>query len=277
MAIGAAMMAGGALAGALGSKGGERKTRSKASLPGFLRRPMEDSVERGERAIQNTGFVPMTSGQRESLGQAERFAENFSPETVSVGSDLARSTLSGEFLDPSTNPGLQGTLDAATGRIMDEFQQNILPEIGSAAQRAGAFGGSRQGIAEGLAAGETSRAVGDTVSQILGENFARERGLQLATLQQAPALQAAEVRGGLLPSEILGQVGSARRSEAQAQESFPAQREMQMQQFLTGFAPNFRRQTQTTQRRQNPWVGAMQGATGGAQLFHAGNEAGIFS
>jgi hypothetical protein len=49
------------------------------------------------------------------------------------------------------NPYLQGQIDQLGGDIQRNLTQNILPSIGSGAAMAGSLGGSRQGIAEGMA------------------------------------------------------------------------------------------------------------------------------
>lgn len=69
------------------------------------------------------------------------------------------------------NPYSQAAMDSATRQITDNFVQSVLPQLGSAAQRAGAWGGSRQGIVEGLAAGETAKAVGDTAANLAARNY----------------------------------------------------------------------------------------------------------
>jgi hypothetical protein len=75
------------------------------------------------------------------------------------------------------NPYLQNMIDTATRPLTENFTQNVLPTLGSAAQRAGAFGGSRQGIVEGLAAGETAKAIGDVSSGLSYDAY--NRALQL--------------------------------------------------------------------------------------------------
>ncbi len=69
------------------------------------------------------------------------------------------------------NPYAQASMDSATRQITDNFVQSVLPKLGSVAQQSGAWGGSRQGIVEGLAAGETAKAVGDTASQLAAKNY----------------------------------------------------------------------------------------------------------
>lgn len=76
----------------------------------------------------------------------------------------------GEILTAG-NPYSQAAMDSATRQITDNFTQQVLPQLGSAAQRSGAWGGSRQGIVESLAAGETAKAVGDTAAELAARNY----------------------------------------------------------------------------------------------------------
>lgn len=69
------------------------------------------------------------------------------------------------------NPYAKAAMDSATRQITDNFTQSVLPQLGSEAQRSGAWGGSRQGIVEGLAAGETAKAVGDTAANLAAKNY----------------------------------------------------------------------------------------------------------
>lgn len=58
-----------------------------------------------------------------------------------------------------SNPFLNPYMDALSGSF-DEIRKRSLSSVGDAAQLAGAFGGSRQGVAEGTALGEIGREEG---------------------------------------------------------------------------------------------------------------------
>lgn len=65
-------------------------------------------------------------------------------------------------------------------QMTDNLQRNILPGIGRGAVAAGGYGGSRQGIAEGLAIGETNRGIGDALTNLYAGQYNADRnyGLQ---------------------------------------------------------------------------------------------------
>lgn len=50
-----------------------------------------------------------------------------------------------------SNPWVKQQQDAITGKVTQNLLQNVMPNIGSGAESVGGYGGSRQGIAQGLA------------------------------------------------------------------------------------------------------------------------------
>jgi hypothetical protein len=91
--------------------------------------------------------------------------------------------------DPGSNPYLTRALQAGTDLNRQAFnnlqqdatrnlQENVLPSIRSGAIAAGGFGGSRQGIAEGKALGDFSRAQQNAASQFGAQNTAAITGAQ---------------------------------------------------------------------------------------------------
>lgn len=106
-----------------------------------------------------------------------------------VGMDAARQLLSAG--DPSSNQYFQSALSSAMRPVTEQFQEQVLPGIRRGAVGAGQAGGSRQGIAEGLASRGYMDTMGDIASNMGNQAYAQ--GLQ--------AMQA----GGSLASGLLGQ------------------------------------------------------------------------
>lgn len=86
------------------------------------------------------------------------------------------------------NPYLQEVEQRAGDALQRQLAQTQ-NQIASQAVQARAFGGSRQGIQEGVAAAEASRAMGDLSARLRSEGFQQAAGLQQA--DQARAMQAA--------------------------------------------------------------------------------------
>lgn len=73
--------------------------------------------------------------------------------------------------DARLNPQLQEAMNAATRPLYENLQEQVLPNIRHTAIAQGPFGGSRQQIAEGLAAGRTQRAAGDVNARMAQEAY----------------------------------------------------------------------------------------------------------
>jgi hypothetical protein len=64
------------------------------------------------------------------------------------------------------NPYLPAASQAITNQVNQNLQQNQLPGINSGAIAAGGFGGSRQGIAQGLAIGQTNQGLSNSLANL---------------------------------------------------------------------------------------------------------------
>ena len=74
------------------------------------------------------------------------------------------------------NPYFQQVLDTTLGRMGDAHKSN-LNAIGDNAISAGAFGGSRHGVAEGVANSEYAKAVGDVTANVSANAFNTAAGM----------------------------------------------------------------------------------------------------
>jgi len=107
-----------------------------------------------------------------------------------------------------TQQAMQGPLNVGayanpyTGAVIDRTQQDIerqrqmaMNTLGAQATAANAFGGSRQGVAEGVMAGEYGRMAGDIAAQQRQQNYSQ--ALQAAMADRQARLGAASQLGGL--------------------------------------------------------------------------------
>jgi hypothetical protein len=86
----------------------------------------------------------------------------------------------------TANPYLDNIAAGITRQSNQNLQENVLPGIGQGAQGAGAYGGSRQGIAEGLAIGRAQSGLNDSLAGLYGGDFnnSMNRNLQKYTSDQ---------------------------------------------------------------------------------------------
>lgn len=100
------------------------------------------------------------SGMQSQLGYAN---DVYAPATQQY-----QNFLQGMMQAPDTvasNPAVMNMINAQGSLINDQLTRNWLPQIRSGAIGAGQYGGSRQGIAEGLAMGEASKALANSAAQ----------------------------------------------------------------------------------------------------------------
>lgn len=150
-----------------------------------------------------------TAGQEDILGAA---APGGSQQTLAnTAAGGANFLGSGAALDPSTNPALQDTINAATLPIQQNLTESTLPAVRSAATQTGQFGSSRQGIAEGLAAGRASQAEGATAAGIANQGYQSGLDAMIKNLALIPQTQQAQLAPGLATSGV----GDVRQSMSQ--------------------------------------------------------------
>jgi hypothetical protein len=189
-----------------------------------------------------------------------------------VGGNFTNSYLAGEsnFLDPNNiynperMPGYARAREGVMTDVNNNLQRNILPSIRSSASANGVYGGSRQGIAEGLAAGEASRSVGDTLARMDMDAYGQGLGMYNAAAGRAPTSYGL----GLAPSSTLQGIGEQYRADSQRNIDADMARwnfqqlapllNLQNFQGLTGTAGQYGGTTTGTQVQQggggNPWM-----------------------
>jgi hypothetical protein len=180
--------------------------------------------------------------------------------------------LSPGALDVNNNPGVQGQITAATRPITQALTEQALPAIRDSAERTGNFGSSRQGIAEGLASGRASQAIGDATSGIVSKAYQANVDAQLKALGLLPQTIGAQTSGDLTTSGV----GDTRQGMAQAlleeqvgnfnyDELAPYLQSKDIMSLLSGLPGGTTMSTASLPQR-NMLTGALGGAAAGASL-----------
>lgn len=134
-------------------------------------------------------------------------------QTALAGKGLgAAQFMLGDVLNPESNSYLKKYMTGATEQITDNFLRNVLPHIRTEAITTGNFRGSGHDIAEGLAAGEAAKAVGNTQAQIANAAYGQGLNAMQSTLAQLPSTMGAM----LAPTSTLAAVGDTRQGMSQA-------------------------------------------------------------
>lgn len=153
----------------------EQQELLNAAMPGL--RQFAATVPKRYAGPTVAGFDPLqTQGQQDVLGAVpaiQRLADTGS-NTLIDAAQTGATTFTPNLRDNSSvNPSdrLNNYITASTRPISQNFQETVLPGIRGEAVTTGNFGSSRQGIAEGLAAGRESQAIGDTAAKLSGEAY----------------------------------------------------------------------------------------------------------
>lgn len=154
-----------------GNKGGARQTSNQQQQIDPQTQAYMTEIMNAARKAGQGGPSPLLGG-----------ASDFYTSMMGAGR-TGMDALSGDqgAIQGLMNPYQTNVVDAAN-RNFDLGNANAMRSVNDAATRAGAFGGSRHGVASGVAIGENERNRGNTVSGLLygGFNDAMGRAGQLA-------------------------------------------------------------------------------------------------
>jgi len=158
------------------SRGPENVTSTTTTeLPPFLRGPLEGAVDRS--VFQSNSLNPLTANNRQNAGIEALFDRGSAGSPLlNQAQDTTQATLRGDFLDPSTNPFLQGTFN----RAADLTRGRLDTEFSGAGRNLGASMPARSEELQTLA------------SNIFGGNFQQERDRQVSAASQAAPLAGAD-------------------------------------------------------------------------------------
>jgi hypothetical protein len=128
----------------------------------------------------------------ETAQKAAAGSAAYTPQNVQAGSFLTGDISS--YMNPYIANVEQKAIEAS-GRSLEQAKN----QIAANAAKAGAFGGSRQGIAEGVAAAESARGIGELSAKLRAQGFDTAAALQSGdyarALQASMANQAAGLQG----------------------------------------------------------------------------------
>lgn len=221
-------------------------TPAQEAIPGLL----PEAARLYEQGLSIPGFnANQLAGQQSAL-EAAGTVGGLIP---TINQSLTRNL---NATDIENNPALNRYLDAAINPLIDRFNEDVIPRLATSSVNAGQFGGTRQGVGEGIYTGRLFRQTGDIRADIL--NNAYNAGLQAEN--RALALSPSILSTNLLPSQITSSVGDAQRNLQMQQENADFQNLANYASLLSG---NFGGAS-TGPAPSGP--GAFQGALGGAAM-----------
>lgn len=199
----------------MGGGGGSQTTSTKVEYSPeekAARQFVWDEAQRiygqSQGATQQGGSpIPGVAGQSGDTMAAQQQARNWA---YGGAQDIARQGLAATqygltgAMDVNNNPALQGAIQAATRPITQNLQENILPGIRSQSVQEGGYGGSRAGIAEGLAVSRANQQAQDAAANLTNEAYKQGQDTFARTLALLPQTQ----QLGVTPTNLLSQVGA---------------------------------------------------------------------
>jgi hypothetical protein len=294
------------------SKGGSRSSGSstqkvKQVVDPFVREQQTKAIEEAERVasnLQQRQFAPFTplyeQGEQMALAAAGGPGSQALDEAMGVTQGLtgftpAQIAFDQDLVNQYFNPFQQQVVDQTLADI-ERQRQMASQGLGERATAARAFGGSRQGVAEGVMAGEFGRTAAQTAANLRSQGFqsALDRAMQQQLVNQQAGLAGAQFRLGagqqlagmgqlrtaadLLAAQTAMGLGGARQEFAQ--QELDAARNIDLERLgirqstmpFTTAAMGGTTTTTGTQpaMRSNPVAGALGGALTGASLFGTG-------
>lgn len=294
------------------SKGGSRSGGSstqkvKQIIDPFVRATLEDATAESERVaagLQQRQFAPFTplyeQGEQMALAAAGGSGSEALNQAMGVtqgltGFNPAQIAFDQDLVNQYFNPFQQQVVDQTLADI-ERQRQMASQGLGERATAARAFGGSRQGVAEGVMAGEFGRTAAQTAAGLRQQGFqsALDRAMQQQLTNQQAGLAGAQFRLGagqqlagigqartaadLLAAQTAMGLGGARQQFAQ--QELDAARNLELerlgirQSVLPFINPGMGMTTTTTGSQPmssgNPIAGGLGGALAGAQLFGKG-------
>jgi hypothetical protein len=160
----------------------------------------------------NQAVAPFTPAQQAGQQMTLGAAGNMTP-VVNTAAGTNQYLSGGAFLDPGSNPYVQNAVKAATDPIYQDLSQRTLPgQQSTAAAGSGVnYGGSREGVQEGLDVQGAQRAAGQAGANIM--NTALGQGL---TATNQAIAQAPTTAGSLaIPGAATSAVGDVQQAQQQ--------------------------------------------------------------
>ena len=182
-------------------------------------------AEKNYNALQGTQYPgqQVTPFSADTLAAQDKL-RSFSSGAGQTAADQAAAALKfglGDVLYPGTNPGLQAMIDTTTRKVGETYTDpnGVLSKI-RGGFTAGSSGGSgtREGVANGLAARSYLNTIGDVTGKLTSDAYNQGLNTFSNTLNSVPATMAAMQVPGKTLAEVGGQV-EAKSAEQQAYEA----------------------------------------------------------
>jgi len=232
----------------------------RTEIPAWLEDVTRENIARAD-ALSNRPYQPYTGPTIAGFAPEQEAAFQYTQagigatqpvfgQAIQTASDVSQYNPMGvtapNFLQGNIgaymNPYIENVENAALSRLQGATQTAV-NRIGDQALAARAFGGSRQGIAEGVALGEAARSAGELSANLRSQGFGQAAQLLQTDQQRALQAQLANQQAGLAGAQqrlsaagqladLSGEYQRSRQLDAALLENIGQQRQAQQQAAL---------------------------------------------
>lgn len=214
----------------------------------------------GQLSPVPTKSATTTTAQNLALDTANQLQNTWLPQFQSLYNDMSnQQQLSG-------SQQLTDAMNAASADLKSQYANVTNPAIEDAALSAGQFGGSRQGIAEGLAKSELDKNILNTNAQLQYGALAQDVQNTLAGQQLAGAYSATLADLMQAPATLYSQVGNAQDTYADAVNAAPAANLINYSEIIRSMLPGTNSATTTSGGGTSTTKSVLGGAASGAAM-----------
>lgn len=135
--------------------------------------------------------APFNPAQTTALGTTIGMGNSTDPNVTAAGTTNL-DTLNGKYLDPSTNPWLKSTYDAAAAPVTASYMTATAPQTAGAFESAGRYGSGSYDNRVSNNQLDLGRSLDTLATNIYGGNYQNERANQQQAVGQAPSLNQAK-------------------------------------------------------------------------------------
>lgn len=144
--------------------------------------------------------APFAPAQSTALNTTIGLGSGVDPGVAAAGRNNV-DTLNGKYLDPSTNPWLKATFNAAADPVTAAYQTATAPQTAGAFASAGRYGSGSYNNAVKQNEDSLGRSLTNLGTSIFGGNYQAERGNQMTAAGQAGGINSAQY---INPAAALG-------------------------------------------------------------------------
>lgn len=190
------------MGGSAAFSGGQDKSQSQGTSE-------QDSYGYNQAGNQASSQQNVWGGQQDALqslyGQAGGLMDGSNPYGQAAQGVAGQGAQAwGQQLQPGQNPYFDQAVQASIDQASDSFKRQVLPELESRGVGAGAYGGSRDQLARGEAAGMFGQSIAQTAAQQRAQQYSGDQSRVLQAIGLTPQMQQSQYAPLSVAASLIG-------------------------------------------------------------------------